>query len=127
MNKYRNKFEQEIGEALGPDWEYEPFRMQYTVLRNYTPDFVLTFDDYFKIFVEAKGYFRPGDRQKYKAIRDECVDDGYITLVFFLQYPNKKVQKGAQLTMSQWCDKENIQWVSTVEELKKLEAKYGHI
>jgi hypothetical protein len=124
---YRNKFEQGIGEALGPKWEYEPFKIDYTVYRTYTPDFVLTISDCFNLYVEAKGYFRPGDRQKYKAIRDSLTESGCAELVFYLQYPNKKVQKGATLTMSGWCDKESIQWVTTVEDLEALGVKYGHI
>ena len=58
--------------------------------------------------MEAKGWFRPGDRQKYKAIRDSLGED--FELVFLLQYPEKKVSKGAQLTMAGWCNKEKLQW-----------------
>jgi len=118
-SKYRNKFEQSIGEGLGPTWAYEPFKIDYTVHRTYTPDFVYTINGMFNLYVEAKGYFRPGDRQKYKAIRDSLVEG---ELIFFLQYPDKKVQKGATLTMSGWCDKEDIRWFSKVEELQALEV-----
>jgi hypothetical protein len=39
--------------------------------------------------------------------------------VFVLMKPEKKVRKGAKLTMAQWCDKEGILWydISTLQEL----------
>ena len=56
--------------------------------------------------VEAKGYFRVGDIQKYKAIRD-CLSDTQ-ELVFLLYNPTKRVRKGGKLNMKQWCEKEGF-------------------
>jgi hypothetical protein len=89
----------------------------------YSPDFVYTYPNGDQILVEVKGYFRAGDRQKYKAIRD-CLPDNQ-ELVFFLSSPFKKVSKGAMLTMAQWCDKEGFMWFVDGVDLK--EYADGHI
>lgn len=101
----------EILEQVG--FEYEPYRIPYHIEHGYIPDFAVG-----DILVECKGWFRPGDTQKYKAIRDALGDMG-CTLVFLLQHPLKRVRKGAKLTMGGWCEKEGIPWFSldNVEEL----------
>ena len=106
MNKYRSKLEARVARKLGSDWLYEPLRIQYLVPRSYVPDFVSKDG---KTYVEVKGYFRAGDTQKYAAINVELKSQG-IRFKFMLQYPDKKVRKGAQLTMAQWCNKHNISW-----------------
>lgn len=113
MSSKRSKFEDRMAAVLEPaNFQYEPWSMKYEITHRYTPDFV--YDD---VMVEAKGWFRPGDRQKYKAIRDAL--EPPEELVFLLQSPHKKVQKGAKLTMSGWCEKENIKWFSRPEEVIK--------
>ena len=109
MPKYRNKFEEEAAGVLGDLCTYESKKVPYTVHRNYIPDFIgvskLTGDE---VLVEAKGYFRVGDIQKYKAIRDSL--NSHQRLVFLLYSPTKKIRKGSNMDMSQWCDKENMKW-----------------
>lgn len=106
--KYRNKFEEECGKALSGLATYEPHKVPYVVHREYIPDFVGRSKNNIETLVEAKGYFRVGDIQKYKAIRDSLPKKKQ--LVFILHNPNKKVRKGGRLTMAQWCDKEGIKW-----------------
>ena len=109
--KYRNNFESDIGEEL-VDWSYEPYQIPYVTKRKYTPDFTKG-----NILVECKGYFRVGDTQKYKAIRDSLYTQ---ELVFVFTNSNKKVRKGSKLTMGDWCDKEGFKWFTkeTLQELK---------
>ena len=109
--KYRNNFESDIGEEL-VDWSYEPYQIPYVTKRKYTPDFTKG-----NILVECKGYFRVGDTQKYKAIRDSLYTQ---ELVFVFTNSNKKVRKGSKLTMGEWCDKEGFKWFTkeTLQELK---------
>jgi hypothetical protein len=116
---YRSKFEQHVHKALGKDWEFEPLQMAYHVPRKYTPDFV--YRD--TVYVECKGYFREGDTQKYRAINDECAVIGK-TFVMVLMNPFKKVRKGANLTMADWCEKNDIPWftLESIDHLKQLEA-----
>ena len=109
--KYRNNFESEIGDEL-VGWSYEPYHIPYIIKRKYIPDFTRG-----KILVECKGFFRAGDTQKYKAIRDSLHSQ---ELVFVFTNSNKKVRKGSKLTMGEWCDKEGFKWFTTdtLEELK---------
>ena len=127
MPSYRSKLEEMVASILGKDWLYEPFKVPYVTHRQYSPDFVYEYPDG-QILVEVKGYFRPGDTQKYKAIRDQLGEDSLFDtkeLVFFLSSPFKKVRKGAMLNMSQWCDKEGFPWFVDGVDLK--EYADGHI
>jgi len=65
--------------------------------------------------LELKGFFRTGDTMKYKAIRD-CTD---TELIFVLSDPNKKLRKGAKMTMGQWCEKEGFKHY-TLTDFDKL-------
>ena len=93
--------------------EYEPFKIPYVVHKDYIPDFV---HEASGIIVECKGFFRPFDTQKYKAIRDSI--NRYNELVFILSDPSKKVRKGSKLNMGEWCTKEGFKFftLDTVEE-----------
>ena len=64
--------------------------------------------------MEAKGFFRVGDTQKYKAIRDSLPKKKQ--LVFLLYNPNKKLRKGSKMTMAEWCEKEKFKWY-TLEDI----------
>jgi hypothetical protein len=116
-SKYRSKFEGRCGALLEPaGFEYEPYRVKYTIAHSYTPDFVFN-DDGLEVLVEAKGYFRPGDTQKYKAIA-ASLPFGQ-ELVFLLQAPTKQVRSGTKLTMAGWCDKVGIKWFNSTTEVIK--------
>jgi hypothetical protein len=114
--KYRSGLEKRIAAGLPSSWEYEPFTVPYSVHRKYKPDFVR--GDY---LIEAKGYFRESDCQKYKAIRD-CLKEEQ-ELIFVLHNPHTKVRKGSKLSMSQWCEKEGFSWY-TVDTLPQLVEDY---
>lgn len=124
-HKYRSNLEQRVGVTLGDSWGYEDSKLLYEVAHSYTPDFTFQLDDHSRIWVEVKGFFRPGDTQKYKAIRDELkhIKQAVSTdFVFFLQSPRKPVRKGAKLTMADWCEKEGMKWFEDPEVL----ARYIH-
>ena len=112
--KYRNKFEAQIAEVLGDLCSYESKQIPYIVNRMYIPDFI-GMKGKFEILVEAKGYFRVGDIQKYKAIRDSLPKKKQ--LVFLLYNPDKKVRKGSKMNMAEWCEQENMKWY-TLENIK---------
>lgn len=112
---YRNKFEKSTAEVLKGLCEYEPEKIPYTVFRNYVPDFVGKDKTGKKILVEAKGFFRVGDVQKYKAIRDSLINFN-CELIFVLYSPKKKLRKGSKMNMSEWCTKEGFRWF-TVEDV----------
>jgi hypothetical protein len=113
--KFRSKLEKECSVALGSDWKYEPCRVAYTIRKNYTPDFVKG-----KFFIEVKGFFRSGDRQKYKSIAEQMRFEGK-ELIFLMPRPEAKVAKGNKITYTQWCNKNDITIFSTkqIKELKE--------
>ena len=110
---FRSTFEEDVSKIL-KEFDYEPFTVPYTIERSYRPDFVHSASG---VLVECKGYFRDGDTKKYTSVRDSLPEGQ--TLVFVLMQPDKKIRKGAKMTMSQWCDKENILWY-TIETLQEL-------
>jgi hypothetical protein len=112
-SKFRSLFEKDVAKLL-KGFQYEPFTIPYTIHRNYRPDFVHSKSG---TVVECKGFFREGDTKKYTSIRDSLPK--HQRLVFVLMHPNKKIRKGAMMTMAQWCDKEGIMWytIDTLEEL----------
>ena len=110
---FRSTFEEDVAKIL-KEFNYEPFTVPYTISRSYRPDFV---DPSGLYLIECKGYFRDGDTKKYTSIRDSLPEGQ--ELIFVLMQPNKKIRKGAKMTMSQWCDKEGILWynIETLQEL----------
>ena len=112
-SKFRSTFEEDVSKIL-KEFNYEPFTIPYTIARSYRPDFVDVSGLY---LIECKGYFRDGDTKKYTSIRDSLPEGQ--ELIFVLMQPNKKIRKGAKMTMSQWCDKEGILWY-TIDTLQEL-------
>lgn len=111
---FRSNFEADVNQQLkSQGFEYESNKYAYQVPRVYTPDFIHSSG----LLVECKGFFREGDTQKYKAIKDCLPKEN--ELVFVLMKPNQKVRKGAKLTMGGWCEKHGLKWYSleTLEEL----------
>ena len=109
--KFRSGLEKSFSEAT-QGFLYEPFRLPYIVKRKYVPDFICARTG---AMIETKGYFRVGDTQKYKAIRD-CIDR---PLIFVFSNPRTKVRKGSKTTLGDWCDKEGFAHFSmkTINEL----------
>ena len=120
-SKFRSTFEDDVSKIL-KDFDYEPFTVPYIISRSYRPDFVHSASN---TLVECKGYFRDGDTKKYTSIRDSLPKGQ--ELVFVLMQPNKKIRKGAKMTMSQWCDKEGILWytLDTLQELIDHVTNFG--
>ena len=112
-SKFRSTFEEDVSKIL-QEFNYEPFTIPYTISRSYRPDFVDVSGLY---LIECKGYFRDGDTKKYTSIRDSLPEGQ--ELIFVLMQPNKRIRKGAKMTMAQWCDKEGILWynIDTLQEL----------
>ena len=120
-SKFRSTFEEDVSKIL-QEFNYEPFTIPYTISRSYRPDFVDASGLY---LIECKGYFRDGDTKKYTSIRDSLPEGQ--ELIFVLMQPNKRIRKGAKMTMAQWCDKEKILWynIETLQELISYVANAG--
>ena len=110
---FRSKFEENVAKVLR-GFEYEPITVPYVIHRNYRPDFVHAATG---TVVECKGFFREGDTKKYTSVRDSLPKGQ--KLVFVLMHPNKKIRRGAKMTMAEWCDKEGITWY-TIDTLQEL-------
>jgi len=110
---FRSKFEENVAKVLR-GFEYEPVTIPYVINRNYRPDFVHAATG---TVVECKGFFREGDTKKYTSVRDSLPEGQQ--LVFVLMHPNKKIRRGAKMTMAEWCDKEGIMWY-TIDTLQEL-------
>lgn len=113
MHQKRSRLEERCGIGLEPaGFAYEAYKIPYAIEHMYTPDFSIVRGKGL-LHVEVKGFFRPGDRQKYKAIAKAIVDSGN-ELVFLLQNGAKAVAKGAKLTMEGWCAKNGIRSFTVV-------------
>lgn len=69
--KTRNKFEARIDLQLKHShavYQYETEKIPYTLAGHYIPDFIITTPTG-KIYLEAKGYFRPEARRKMAAVK----------------------------------------------------------
>ena len=111
--KFRSGLESAFNDAVGTeDFMYEPYRIPYIIKKKYVPDFI---DKRTGAMIETKGFFRVGDTQKYKAIRDE-IDR---PLIFVFTDSNKRLRKGAKMNLGQWCEKEGLQHftMKTVDKL----------
>lgn len=100
--KFRSGLESAFNDAVKNEkFLYEPYRLPYTIHKKYIPDFIC---ERTGAMIECKGFFRVGDTQKYKAIRDE-IDR---PLIFLFTDSRKKLRKGSKITLGQWCEKEGL-------------------
>lgn len=85
----------------GVNAEYECTKIPYTVQKNYVPDFTILTKDGRTVHIEVKGWFRPEDRVKMRAVKasNPTID------VRFVFGANNKLAKGSQMTYSDWCEK----------------------
>jgi len=71
MRKTRNKFEQKLHLQLKKslvEFKYEPEKIPYILSGHYIPDFVL-YGKLGKVYIEAKGHFRPEAKRKMVAVK----------------------------------------------------------
>src|ERR1044071_2748828 len=95
LKKLKNKFEKRLFSQLRRAkkvFKYESDKIPYVLAGHYIPDFVI-FTDLGKIFIEAKGYFRPEHKRKMVAVKKQHPEID-IRLVFYSY--NAKYEKWAQ-------------------------------
>lgn len=81
---------------------YEHRKVPYTISHVYKPDFELPNG----ILVEAKGYFRPGDIPKMRAVKAQNPD---LDIRFVFMDAHKRVP-GQKQTHAQWADRHGFPW-----------------
>lgn len=96
----RSGFERTLAQQLkraGVGFKYEGLKVPYTISHTYHPDFILDNG----IIIEAKGYFRPGDIAKMRAVKAQNPD---LDIRFVFMYADKKIP-GQKTTHEQWCER----------------------
>lgn len=63
------------------EFDYESEKLEYTLVKNYVPDFIVKRSDDSVLYIESKGYFRPEDRSKLIAIKKQH-NDKDIRIIF---------------------------------------------
>lgn len=96
MPKYRSRFEARCAKELR-GYDYETVKLPYTIVHNYTPDFV---DLPTKTIVETKGLFLPADRTKMLAVKAQHPD---WRIIFIFQNEKLLIRKGSRITYKQWA------------------------
>jgi hypothetical protein len=105
-NKFRSKFEKTIAanlNRLGASFSYETLKLEYTLPKKYTPDFILDNG----IIIEAKGYWDGADRTKHLAVRKEHPT---LDIRFVFQNAYNRINSRSKTTYAQWCDKHDYTW-----------------
>ena len=120
-HNFRSDYELSVAKYLseqGVKFEYESQKLSYQPkLKTYTPDFYLPEQD---IYVEAKGFFSPADRQKMLlVIKQNMFCD---IRMLFLRASNK-LNRSSKTTYGSWCDKHGILWADGTIPLEWLEKK----
>lgn len=106
IGKFKSALEHKASLLLGEEWEYEPYDVEYVMERKYKPDFVKG-----DTLIEVKGFFRTGDQAKYLAVKDQLErEDEGKELVFCFSNPDKKVRKGAKMSMADWCNRHGFRY-----------------
>lgn len=107
MPNYRSGFERSLAASLKRrkvKFEYESVKVPYVIKHNYNPDFILPNG----VWIEAKGYFRPGDVAKYRAVKEQNPE---MDLRFVFMDGDKKISR-QKTTHGQWCDRHGFPWAS---------------
>jgi hypothetical protein len=89
-------------------WQYEPEKFDWIPpKRKYTPDFKVAKRDGGYFFVEYKGYLRPADRTKMRAIKKQYPD---LDIRFVFQKADKKLYKGSKTEYWMWAEQWGFPW-----------------
>ena len=101
-------------------WMYEPEKFDWfpppAKMKKYTPDFKVMRKDGSYFFVEFKGYLRPGDKIKMRAMKKQHPDID-IRFVFMnsKKFIDKRVRKdGTRMTYADWANRYGYQFADKV-------------
>jgi hypothetical protein len=90
---------------LGVKYEYESTKVPYTIMHNYSPDFLLPNG----VYLECKGYWDSEDRRK---IRNVVEQHPELDIRMVFQNPFNRISKKSKTTYAKYCDKLGIRWTS---------------
>lgn len=84
--------------------DYETEELSYFIPKKYVPDFIITFKDGRKMYIEMKGYLREEDKVKLVAVKRDHPD---IDLRIVFQKDNK-VYRNPNFKYTDWAKKYGI-------------------
>ena len=120
-HKFRSDYELSVAKYLseqGVKYEYESQKIMYQPKpRVYTPDFYLPEQD---IYVEAKVFFSPADRQKMLLVIKQNM---FLDIRMLFLRASNKLNRSSKTTYGSWCDKQGILWADGTIPLEWLEKK----
>ena len=105
----RSGFERTVAAQLKRakvSFKYETLTLPYVISHVYKPDFILSNG----IIIEVKGYFRPGDIAKMRAVKAAHPD---LDIRFLFMDAHKKIP-GQKQTHAQWAERHGFPWASEV-------------
>lgn len=107
-HKFRSDYELQVAKRLaenGVKFEYEAYKLTYYPKpKTYTPDFYLPDSE---IYVEAKGFFSPADRQKMLLV---IRDNPFLDIRMLFLRASNKLNRSSKTTYGSWCDRHGILW-----------------
>jgi len=120
-HRFRSDYELSVAKNLAEKnvkFEYETKKISYQPKpRMYTPDFYLPEQD---IYVEAKGFFSPADRQKMLLVIQQNM---FLDIRMLFLRASNKLNRSSKTTYGSWCDKYGILWADGQIPLEWLEKK----
>lgn len=112
MGKFRSVFEKDFAhncEERGVAFEYETEKIRWTPpQKTYTPDFIFEKHDGSLLFLETKGYLRPSDRVKLKAVMAQHPD--LDLRIVFQNASNTITKASSSKTYAEWSKYIGIKW-----------------
>jgi len=120
-HSFRSDYELRVAKNLaerGVKYEYEKHKfIYYPKPKTYTPDFYLPQSD---IYIEAKGFFSPADRQKMLLV---IRDNPFLDIRMLFLRASNKLNRSSKTTYGTWCDKHGILWADSMIPAEWLEEK----
>ena len=111
VDKFKGSWEPQVFKGLQAlkrkfkyEVEYETEKLQYTIVHDYKPDFILTLKDGRKLYVEAKGYWDAADRAKIRHVMAQNPDKD-IRMIF---QADSKMHKSSPRRYSDFCIRNKI-------------------
>ena len=102
---YRSGLEERIGNYFDKHaipFLYEVEKYDYVTKSRYTPDFFLPNG----VILEAKGFFKPSDRRKMLAVKEQNPE---LDIRFVFQR-NNTMSKNSKTTYGAWAEKHGFLW-----------------
>ena len=113
--KYDSVTEKRLHEGVLSGCRFHPEKISYTIEKTYEPDFSYRDSSGIEWLIEVKEILQDSaEAQKFQWIKKALKEDQI--LVFCISNPNQKIywqkarKDGSKMTLSEWCDKQQILW-----------------